>query len=71
MANIKTLIPEFDEIGADVVVRRSEGRVQNDRFLALFNCVFDAALVAVRPAEAGVRFGGGAGLDGALIEEDN
>src|SRR5580704_2702706 len=59
---------QFDQIGADVVVRIAKLWIDFDRALALGDGVFDAALKMVRPAEKRIGLGGGVQFERGLIE---
>src|SRR6266849_6560834 len=50
---------KLDEIGADVVVRIAEFRIELDRALAFRDSVLDAPLVMISPAQESMSFGGG------------
>jgi hypothetical protein len=63
-------LPEFDQIGADVVVGIAEIRVQFDGALAFRDGIEQFALKVIRPAEEGVRFRCGMQIKRRLVELD-
>src|SRR5262245_38599914 len=64
------LAPQGDQVGADVVIRVAEVRIDRDRHLALGDRFRVAVEVGQRPAEKGVSLRGGVQFDGAAIERD-
>ena len=59
---------EADQVGADVVIGIAEIGIDSDGALALGDGVLDLALEVIGPAEKSVRFGGGIGFEGILVE---
>jgi len=61
---------QVDQVGADVVVRVPEGRIDPDGDLALVDRLFVPPLERIGPAEERVGLGGRVKLDGRAVEPD-
>ena len=57
----------LDEVGADIVVRVAELRIDPDSLLAERDGLFELALKMVGPAQVSVRFRGGMNLERPLV----